>query len=175
MDTPTPFLQLSGTIFQGTHQSLLGTELLLTEDKGSSRGSIVFARYKHHSHQQSGLDDQTRRKVTHLANTSQRIRFKQVEVRPKDESPDPPPGASTRGKGKGARSKQKSNAVSDDNIVDLITGNVDAGDVPPQRRRGGKEKVKRGDGSRPSQQPGNVEQEAAPEETSSTPGLAMES
>ncbi|KAH9979540.1 hypothetical protein BGW80DRAFT_1164465 [Lactifluus volemus] len=34
LDTPTPFLQLSGTIFQGTHQSLLGTELLFTEDKG---------------------------------------------------------------------------------------------------------------------------------------------
>ena len=37
LDTPTPFLQLSGTIFQGTHQSLLGTELLFTEDKGWSR------------------------------------------------------------------------------------------------------------------------------------------
>ena len=34
LDTPAPFLQLSGTIFQGTHQSLLGTELLFTEDKG---------------------------------------------------------------------------------------------------------------------------------------------
>jgi hypothetical protein len=66
--------------------------------------------------------------------------------------------------------------VSDDNIVDLITGNVDPDDVAPQRRRSGKEKAKRGDGSRPSEsQPGNVEQEAAPEETSSTPGLAIES
>jgi hypothetical protein len=37
LDTPTPFLQLSGTIFQGVHQSLLATELLFTEDKGSSR------------------------------------------------------------------------------------------------------------------------------------------
>ena len=67
--------------------------------------------------------------------------------------------------------------MSDDNIVDLITGNVDPGDVPPQRRRGGKEKAKRGDESRPPEsQPGNVEQpeEAAPEETSSTPGLPME-
>ena len=66
--------------------------------------------------------------------------------------------------------------MSDDNIVDMITGNVDPGNVPPQRRRGGKDKGKRGDGSQPSQpQPGNVEQEFAPEETSSTPGLAMES
>jgi hypothetical protein len=157
LDTPTPFLQLSGTIFQGTHQSLLGTELLFTEDKD--------------------LDDQTRRKVTHLANTSQRIRFKQVEVRPKDAAPDQTPGPSTSGKGNGARTKQKSNAVNDDNIVDLITGNVDPADVPPQRRRGGKEKGKRGDGSRPSQsqsQPGNVAQEVAPEESLSVPGLAME-
>ncbi|ETW76431.1 hypothetical protein HETIRDRAFT_247653, partial [Heterobasidion irregulare TC 32-1] len=34
LDTSTPFLQLSGTIFKGRHQSLLGTELLFTEEKG---------------------------------------------------------------------------------------------------------------------------------------------
>ncbi|KAI9432292.1 hypothetical protein H4582DRAFT_1764576, partial [Lactarius indigo] len=67
LDTPTPFLQLSGTIFQGTHQSLLGTELLFTEDKDI--------------HERAG------RKITHLANTSQRIHFKQVEVRPKGAPP----------------------------------------------------------------------------------------
>jgi len=160
LDTPTPFLQLSGTIFQGVHQSLLATELLFTEDKG--------------------LDDQTRRKVAHLANTSQRVRFKQVEVRIKDAPPHESVGPSTRGKGRGARSKQKSNAVGDDNIVDLITGNVDPGDLPPQRRRGGKAKGYRrgGDESqpRPSQsQLGNLEQEVAPEEASLAPDLAMES
>ncbi|KAI0245935.1 hypothetical protein BJV78DRAFT_1085536, partial [Lactifluus subvellereus] len=68
LDTPSPFLQLSGTIFQGTHQSLLGTELLFTEDKD--------------------LHDQTKRKISHLATTSQRIRFKQVEIRPKGAPPE---------------------------------------------------------------------------------------
>ncbi|KAF9003101.1 hypothetical protein BDQ17DRAFT_1326442 [Cyathus striatus] len=33
LDSPTPFLQLSGTILKGRHDSLLGTELLFTEDK----------------------------------------------------------------------------------------------------------------------------------------------
>lgn len=85
---------------------------------------------------------------------------------------DQNPGPSNTGKGKGARSKQKSNAVNDDNIVDLITGNVDPADVPPQRRRGGKEKGKRGEGSRPSQlQPA---QEVVPEESPSAPGPMME-
>jgi hypothetical protein len=126
----------------------------------------------------SDLDDQTRRKATHLSNTSQRIRFKQVEVHPKDAPPHESVGPLTRGKGRGARSKQKSNAVGDDNIVDLITGNVDPGDLPLQRRRGGKAKDRRGgDESQPGpsqSQPGNVEQEVAPEEVSLAPDLAME-
>jgi hypothetical protein len=66
--------------------------------------------------------------------------------------------------------------VSDDNVVDLITGNLDPGDVLPQRRRGGKGKGKRTGGPQPSQsQAGNVEQEVAPEETPPAPGFAMES
>jgi hypothetical protein len=128
-----------------------------------------------------GFDDQTRRKVTHLANTSERMRFKQVEVRPKDAPPHESVGPSTRGKGRGARNKQKSNAVGDDNIVDLITGNVEPGDLPQQRRRGGKAKGyrRRGDDEPqpgPSQsRPGDVEPEVAPEEASLEPDLAMES
>jgi hypothetical protein len=35
LDTPTPFLQLSGTIFKGQHDSLLGTEILFTDTKGT--------------------------------------------------------------------------------------------------------------------------------------------
>lgn len=129
----------------------------------------------------SGLDDQTRRKVTHLANTSQRIRFKQVEVRPKDTPSSESVGPlTTRGKGRGARSKQKSNAVGDDGVVDLITGNVDPGDLLSQRRRGGKAKGNHRGGDKslpgPSQsQPGNVEHEVAPEEESPVPEVAMES
>lgn len=34
LDTSTPFLQLSGTIFKGQHDELLGTEILFTEGKG---------------------------------------------------------------------------------------------------------------------------------------------
>lgn len=34
LDTPTPYLQLSGTILQGRHENLLGSELLFTDDKG---------------------------------------------------------------------------------------------------------------------------------------------
>jgi hypothetical protein len=126
------------------------------------------------------LQDQTRRKVSHLANTSQRIRFKQVEVRPKDAPPEQLPGPSTLGKGTskntGTSSKKKSNAVDDDDIVDQITGNAEPGDVSPQRRRGGKGKGKRGSAFEPSQsQSGHVEQAAAPEQTPSASGVAIES
>ncbi|KIM87757.1 hypothetical protein PILCRDRAFT_814474 [Piloderma croceum F 1598] len=34
LDTPTPFLQLSGTIWKGQHDSLIGSEIIFTEDKG---------------------------------------------------------------------------------------------------------------------------------------------
>jgi len=65
--------------------------------------------------------------------------------------------------------------VDDDDIMDQITGNIEPGDIPPQRRRGGKGKGKRGSVSEPSQsQPGDVEQSAAPEETLPAPGVAME-
>ena len=38
LDTPTPYLQLSGTKLKGQHQSLLGTELLFTEASGMCCG-----------------------------------------------------------------------------------------------------------------------------------------
>lgn len=45
LDTPTPFLQLSGSIFKGEHDRLLGTELLFTESKGmSSRVTLSVSR-----------------------------------------------------------------------------------------------------------------------------------
>ncbi len=34
LDTPTPFLQLSGTVLKGRHESLLGTELVFADGKG---------------------------------------------------------------------------------------------------------------------------------------------
>ncbi|EIN07349.1 hypothetical protein PUNSTDRAFT_70589 [Punctularia strigosozonata HHB-11173 SS5] len=34
LDTPTPFLQLSGTVFKGEHRELLGTELIFKDGEG---------------------------------------------------------------------------------------------------------------------------------------------
>jgi len=34
LDTPLPFLQLSGTILRGRHDNLLGSELIFSDDKG---------------------------------------------------------------------------------------------------------------------------------------------
>jgi len=63
LDTPTPYLQLSGTIFKGKHESLLGTELLFAEGNDD--------------------DDRSRKHVRHLANTEHRVRFREVELKAK--------------------------------------------------------------------------------------------
>ncbi|EGN97463.1 hypothetical protein SERLA73DRAFT_184181 [Serpula lacrymans var. lacrymans S7.3] len=70
LDTPMPFLQLSGTIFKGQHDSLLGTELLFTEAKDDH--------------------DRSKRFITHVANTEQRVRFKEVELKAKQQDPPQP-------------------------------------------------------------------------------------
>jgi len=64
LDTPTPYLQLSGTILKGKHDSLLGTELLFTDEKD--------------------LQDRNKHSVVHVANTEQRVSFKEVRLQPKD-------------------------------------------------------------------------------------------
>jgi hypothetical protein len=123
------------------------------------------------------LHDQTKRKISHVANTSQRIRFKQIDVRPKGAPPESQPEPSTRGKGKGASSKQKANPVDNVNILDSITGNVELGDLPLQsRRRKGKGKDVSADESQALQsQSRDGEQAAVFEETSSMLEAAMES
>ncbi|KAF8552828.1 hypothetical protein OG21DRAFT_1465076 [Imleria badia] len=63
LDTPTPFLQLSGSIFKGRHDSLLGTELLFTEEKNDTQPN--------------------RRFLAHIGSTEQRIRFKEVQLKEK--------------------------------------------------------------------------------------------
>jgi len=63
LDTPTPFIQLQGTILKGRHDMLLGTELIFTDDKESH--------------------DWNKRSVTHVANTEQRIAFQEVTLIPK--------------------------------------------------------------------------------------------
>ncbi|TFK64449.1 hypothetical protein BDN72DRAFT_774548 [Pluteus cervinus] len=40
LETPTPYLQLSGTIFKGTHNELLGSELLFTDDTTQGGSSL---------------------------------------------------------------------------------------------------------------------------------------
>ncbi|KAK7045997.1 hypothetical protein VNI00_006992 [Paramarasmius palmivorus] len=63
LDTPTPYLQLSGTIFKGSHDLLLGSELLFTEKKDEH--------------------DRSKRHLSYVGSTSQRIRFKEVQLKPK--------------------------------------------------------------------------------------------
>ncbi|KAF7291468.1 TFIIIC-sub6 domain-containing protein [Mycena kentingensis (nom. inval.)] len=62
LDTPTPFLQISGAVFRGRHDELLGTELLFT-DKESA--------------------DWSKRTIAHVANTERRIAFTEVHLKPK--------------------------------------------------------------------------------------------
>ncbi|KAF7773454.1 hypothetical protein Agabi119p4_5621 [Agaricus bisporus var. burnettii] len=64
LDTPTPYLQLSGTILQGRHENLLGSELLFTDDKDAMG---------------------KKKSVTHVSTTSKRISFKEVRLRPKEQ------------------------------------------------------------------------------------------
>ncbi|KAJ6510434.1 hypothetical protein C8R45DRAFT_858306 [Mycena sanguinolenta] len=66
LDTPTPFLQLSGTILKGRHDTLLGTELLFTDGKDPS--------------------DSSKRVIVHVANTEQRIMFKEVQLKQKKDT-----------------------------------------------------------------------------------------
>ncbi|KAJ3856537.1 hypothetical protein EV368DRAFT_71593 [Lentinula lateritia] len=63
LDTPTPFMQLSGTVLQGRHENLLGTELLFVEGKDAQ--------------------DRSKRRLSFTSTTEQRIRFKEVQLRPK--------------------------------------------------------------------------------------------
>ncbi|CAL1702792.1 unnamed protein product [Somion occarium] len=76
LDTPTPYVQLSGSIFKGSHETLLGTEILFTEQK----------------------DDHTAKKsLAYLTTTEQRVRFKEVELKPKHpERPQPSQNDDTR-------------------------------------------------------------------------------
>ncbi|KAG2076644.1 hypothetical protein BDR04DRAFT_1089799 [Suillus decipiens] len=63
LDTPTPFLQLSGSFFRGRHDTLLGSELLFTEGRNDS--------------------ERNTRGLTHVGVTERRIRFKEVQLRQK--------------------------------------------------------------------------------------------
>ncbi|KAM5530680.1 hypothetical protein V8D89_015652 [Ganoderma adspersum] len=77
LDTPTPFLQLSGTMLKGEHVSLLGTELLFSEAAAAGSSPGVNAEEQPHERAQG------KKTLVHLANTERRIRFKEVELKPK--------------------------------------------------------------------------------------------
>ncbi|KAG7085852.1 hypothetical protein E1B28_003388 [Marasmius oreades] len=63
LDTPTPFMQLSGTILKGQHDMLIGSELLFTEKKDEQ--------------------DRSKRHLVYIGSTSQRLHFKEVQLRSK--------------------------------------------------------------------------------------------
>ncbi|KAI0822201.1 hypothetical protein BC628DRAFT_706257 [Trametes gibbosa] len=66
LDTPTPYLQLSGTKLKGLHQALLGTELLFMESSD-----------EHQTHTQG------KKPLVPVASTERRIRFREIELKPK--------------------------------------------------------------------------------------------
>ncbi|KAL1712668.1 hypothetical protein EV715DRAFT_213309 [Schizophyllum commune] len=107
LDTPTPYLQLSGTILKGTHDNLLGTELLFANSECESPSSST---------------------VSHLANTSQRISFRAVQLRKKDATPAP---TKRKGKGRGEGVID----LTDDRVVERMTGKL-----PKERRKRGSKK-----------------------------------
>ncbi|KII84740.1 hypothetical protein PLICRDRAFT_167052 [Plicaturopsis crispa FD-325 SS-3] len=105
LDTPTPFLQLSGTVFRGHHDALLGTELLFSDGKDDV--------------------DRSKRHISYVATTEQRIRFREVQLKPKASAADP--------------EKARKNLADDVGTLNRITGK----DVPKTRRKGkGKNKGK---------------------------------
>ncbi|KAF9050990.1 hypothetical protein BDZ89DRAFT_977112 [Hymenopellis radicata] len=68
LDTPTPFIQLSGTVLKGVHDSMLGTELIFTEDKESA--------------------DRVRKPINYLAGSGQRVSFREVRLQRKEDDPE---------------------------------------------------------------------------------------
>ncbi|KAI5121534.1 hypothetical protein M0805_002594 [Coniferiporia weirii] len=67
LDTPTPYLQLSGTIMKGRHRTLLGTELIFKE--------ITEENEAHN-----------RENIQYFASTERRILFREIELKPKEPS-----------------------------------------------------------------------------------------
>ncbi|KAF9069191.1 hypothetical protein BDP27DRAFT_1149786, partial [Rhodocollybia butyracea] len=64
LDTPSPFMQLAGTVLRGRHESLLGTELIFTDAKDTQ--------------------DKTKRHLAFTSATEKRIRFKEVLLHSKE-------------------------------------------------------------------------------------------
>lgn len=71
LETEEPFLQVGGTTFKGEHERLLGTEVLLQEPPSTSANTPS-------------------RPLVPVAMTSQRIRFKEVRLVPREDAEDEP-------------------------------------------------------------------------------------
>ncbi|KZT65688.1 hypothetical protein DAEQUDRAFT_731110 [Daedalea quercina L-15889] len=123
LDTSSPFLQLSGTVFKGQHQRLLGTELLFADAKEDN-------------------SDRTRKPLIHVGTSEQRIRFKEVEVKakinklPQDAEKIP---AMSQAKGKNNKKDRMPETVEE------VVGTVNA-ETQPRRRRGGRRPKDKGKG-----------------------------
>ncbi|KAL1942311.1 hypothetical protein VTO73DRAFT_6375 [Trametes versicolor] len=144
LDTPTPYLQLSGTKLKGQHQSLLGTELLFTETSEEQHGHA-----------------QGRKPLVHVASTERRIRFKEIELRPKGEGAGQ--DAATGSTSKAGTAKKVQTQM--DHVMGTQTGSS-------RRGRGGK---KRGGATKArSKGKGRGPEELAPAEPNdSQPGPAL--
>ncbi|KAI9059404.1 hypothetical protein FKP32DRAFT_1657734 [Trametes sanguinea] len=118
LDTPTPYLQLSGTKLKGQHQSLLGTELLFTEAGGATTPDEP---QQHHP--------QGKKPLVHVANTERRIRFKEIELKPKGDGAAPDAQAASTSK---ATTAKKVKAQ-----MDHVMGNHSGSS---RRGRGGKKR-----------------------------------
>ncbi|KAK0234803.1 hypothetical protein EDD85DRAFT_845415 [Armillaria nabsnona] len=95
LDTPTPFLQLAGTVLKGRHETLLGTELLFSEHEdavsytGSTRRRIYFreVRLEEKGKARAKADACSRvldRITGKLAPLPRRRRTRKMEVVPED-------------------------------------------------------------------------------------------
>jgi hypothetical protein len=135
---------LSGTILKGQHDSLLGTELLFTDGKGTIHVlskhqtiliNLIIIQDSH---------DWNKRSVDHVANTEQRIGFKEVRLQPKkvpalqqDASIAPPKKAKEKGKAKEVTATETGGAAQEDDIqmLDRMTGK--SGPLPRASRTRG--------------------------------------
>ncbi|KAK0218913.1 hypothetical protein IW262DRAFT_1274457 [Armillaria fumosa] len=72
LDTPTPFLQLAGTVLKGRHETLLGTELLF------SGAYVLVACWAYYI-----LPTEHEDAVSYMESTRQRICFREVRLKEK--------------------------------------------------------------------------------------------
>ncbi|KAL4065538.1 hypothetical protein V8B97DRAFT_2010353 [Scleroderma yunnanense] len=102
LDTPTPYLQLAGSVFEGRHDTLLGTELLFTEEKGDA--------------------ERTKRSFVPFGSTEQRICFKEVQLKEKEK---PRPVAEMSG------SFSATPPSNEDAVIDVSKGSASAATAEP--------------------------------------------